>query len=343
MPPTIVEQGEYNYSWDFVVSPEDMKRRSRPMNSTGKGGTLETVNYQSGCRTYRLRCIEVPVSEVENALDRWSTSSTKWPSVFYIHVNNGELTPRRKAHNGKDLPVDITSCLKAGENKLKIDLLLGPEECDKIRYFFAVEIMTTSGFQLVRSLVKAVPAETGRHSLQQRLNEGTGDDELAVVTDSLTISLVDPFTARVFRTPARSLFCNHPECFDLETFIKTQKSMSGPGPMNDKWRCPICKLDARPQLLVLDRFFEEIRTELVRTGQINTVDAIDFLPNGLWKFKGVSDRSPKSTTNRPTLPVKRKAPLSQSPAGTPTSRPKIESSATPTAPPQKRRVVIEID
>ncbi|KAJ5609746.1 Zinc finger MIZ-type [Penicillium herquei] len=341
MPPTIVEQGEYNYSWDFIVSPEDMKRRSRPMNSTVKEGTLETVNYQSGCRTYRLRCIEVPVSEVGKALERWSTSSTKWPSVFYIHVNNGEMTPRRKAHNGKDLPVDITSCLKAGENKLKIDLLLGPEECDKIRYFFAVEIMTTSGFQLVRSLVKAVPAETGRHSLQQRLNEGTGDDELAVVTDSLTISLVDPFTARVFRTPARSLFCSHPECFDLETFIKTQKSMSGPGPMNDKWRCPICKLDARPQLLVLDRFFEEIRTELVRTGQINTVDAIDFLPDGLWKFKGVSNRSPKLSTNRPTLPMKRKA-SSQSP-GTPTSRPKIESSATPTAPPQKGRVVIEID
>ncbi|KAJ5735475.1 uncharacterized protein N7483_000600 [Penicillium malachiteum] len=342
MEPTIVEQGEYNYSWDFFVSLEDMKRRSRPTNSTGKGGTLNTVNYQSGCRTYRLRCIEVPVSEVAKAIDRWSTSSTKWPSVFYIHVNNGELTPRRKAHNGKDLPVDITSCLKAGENKLKIDLLLGPEECDKIRYFFAVEVMTTSGFQLVRSLVKAVPAEVGRQGLQQRLNEGTGDDELAVVTDSLTISLVDPFTARIFRTPARSIFCSHPECFDLETFIKTQKSVSGPGPMNDKWRCPICKMDARPQLLVLDRFFEEIRAELVRTGQVNAADAIDIFRDGSWKLRGVSNHSPK-LTSRSTLPLKRKAPPSQNSAESPTSRPKIEPSATPTAAPQQERIVIEID
>ncbi|KAJ5667230.1 transcriptional regulator family: Zinc finger MIZ-type [Penicillium longicatenatum] len=351
--PSAIDPEDYNYVWNFSVSADDMTRRPRPVETSAKEGFRRILTYQSGCRTFRLRCIALPASEdPKHAKTLWHTASTTWPSVFYIHLNGREFTPRRKVHNGKDLPLDITLDLREGENKLQVDLLLGPDECQKIRYYFGIETMDVSRFDLVRSLVRALPAEIVREKIQKRLNQATDDDDVAVVTNNLSISLIDPFTAQICQTPARSTYCDHQECFDLETFIKTRKSISGPTPMNDNWKCPICNADARPQLLVLDRFLEDIRMQLIQRDQLEGAQSILIKPDGTWSVKATRDEQ-ASREKTPCLPLaKRKADGLGTPPGNAASRVKLEEQQSPEYQPPERvyleqqlpeRIVIEID
>ncbi|KAJ5552331.1 Zinc finger MIZ-type [Penicillium frequentans] len=350
--PSVVDPEGYNYVWNFSVSADDMTRHPRPVETSVKEGHRRILTYQSGCRTFRLRCVALPASQTAKTKTLWHTAPTTWPSVFYIHLNGREFTPRRKIHNGKDLPLDITLDLQQGENKLQVDLLLGPDECKNIRYYFGIEIMDVSRFDLVRSLVRALPADVVRQKIQKRLNKTTEDDDVAVVTNNLTVSLIDPFTAQVCHTPARSSYCDHQECFDLETFIKTRKSVSGPTPMNDNWRCPICNSDARPQLLLLDRFLEDVRMQLIQRNQLEGAQSIQIKPDGTWTVKATKDEA-GPTKEKSRLPsAKRKADDLEIPSGNAASRVKHENTQSPGNQPPERmpsgsqppeRIVIEID
>ena len=229
------------------------------------------------------------------------------------------------------MPLDVTPSVKEGENKISIEILLGPEECVKTTYLFAVEILSTAGYPLVRSMVKAAQAETVRETIQKRLTQTTDDDDLAVVTENLTVSIICPFTAQVWKTPARSMHCFHQECFDLDMFISTRKCVTGPGPMNDNWQCPICHADARPQCLVVDRFLEDVRADLMQRNELEDAKAIQISRDGSWIVK-VESQSKEAANKRKADKV------CDEPS---TKAPKTESSATPT--PTSTRTVIEID
>ena len=289
VPPTLIDANEPNYIWNFKLAKIDLQRFPRMTKSND--GHLPVWTYQAGCCTIRLRCIRLDhkPDSVEEA--EWAISNTYWPSVFYITVNGKELQVRRKVHNGKDLPLDITEHLKAGDNFIRIDLLLGKDECKDSQYYFGVEVMETTTFEDLLRLVKPIPAADARTAIQKRLAPVSEDDDLAVMTDNLTINLVDPFMARIFDVPARSKNCNHAECFDRDTFIRTRKSVSGKAPMVDNWRCPVCKADARPQFLVVDFFLAEIHAELARTNRLSGAQAIQIKADGTWTLRANTDET----------------------------------------------------
>ncbi|KAJ5863711.1 uncharacterized protein N7529_005627 [Penicillium soppii] len=326
VPPTLIDPKEPDYTWNFKLAQVDLQRF--PRVSKANGGHTSVWTYQPGSCNLRLRCIRlggkpVPVEgnlkSVQNNLGsadgtsdsvggkygsgkgkrgsveeiKWAVSPTYWPSVFYITVNGKELQVRRKVHNGKDLPLDITQHLKAGDNSIRIDLLLGKDECKDNQYHFGVEIMEVTAFEDILHLVQPIPAADARASIQKRLTPIANDDDLAVVTDSLTINLVDPFMARIFDVPVRSKNCTHAECFDRDTFIRTRKSASGRAPMVDSWRCPVCKADARPKSLVVDYFLAEIHAELARTNRLDGAQAVQVNADGTWVLRtNTDDTSP---------------------------------------------------
>jgi hypothetical protein len=340
--PTRIDPNVFSYRWKFSISAEDYQRFPRYADR-GQGQRSIRI-YQPGCRTYRLRAIALPDSDKEKMQTFWPTANTTWPSVLYIFVNNNEMYVRRKVHNGKDLPLDITRHLREGDNEVNIHLLLGPGECQKYQYAMAIETMQVSEYNEVLARIRHILASETRANIKKRLKSTTGDDELAVVTDSLTVPLIDPFMAQVFNTPARSTHCNHIECFDLETFVTTRKSQSGPTAMNDNWRCPICKADARPQFLVVDHFFVDVREELKKDGRLETAHSIQVRADGSWTVKAIADDgSPSSPTRRRSSQTpssaKRKADSMTGAAEQP-SRAKHES--TPNFPAQEP-TIIEID
>lgn len=332
------------YEWSFNLSEEDYSRLPRLHHDEPGQGQRPVQTLQAGCRTFRLRSVTMCDSEREDPTQSWFTKGTTWPSVFYIFVNGVEMFVRRKPHNGKDLPLDITKHLMKGENKVTVHFLLGPDECKDFRYAFGIERMITTTFEHARQAAKVIPVVETYQIIRKRLTPSE-DDDVAFLTDSLTINLIDPFTAHIFQTPVSSMFCTHLECFDLDTFVKTCKSEPGPAPLKSNWRCPICHADARPQCLRINNFLILVRDELIRTRRLEAAQAIQVKADGTWFLKVAAVDSPPSSpvngTSDPTA-KKRKADTLDPDLGP--SRPKTEGS--PDENPRARSqgpVVIELD
>lgn len=344
--PKFIDPNNFIYNWNFSLSEDDCARYPRTIVVRDDSPPIR--EYQTGCRIFRLRCIAMQSSEKRPMADLWPTLNNIWPSVFYVHVNDVELQVRRKAHNGKDLPLDLTDHLQEGQNKISIHLLLDPKECKDFSYVFGIESIAIGSFEVVRSLVKSISAADVRTDIKKRLSSSTDDDDdddLTVVTDSLTVSLIDPFMAQIFLEPARSIHCKHLECFDLVTFIKTRRSVSGPGPMNDNWRCPICNADARPQSLIVDQFLAGVRTELERRNQLEGAQAIEIRADGQWSLKIINDDVHPDTENQhpsSSTTGKRKANNALDPAPA-RSRPKVEGPASGTPVLSHDPIVVELD
>lgn len=74
------------------------------------------------------------------------------------------------------------------------------------------------------------------------------DDENCVQTDSLKIDLRCQITQMRVTNPVRGQWCEHFQCFDLETYVMSNAKIN-----NRKWICPVCPAD-KPVQLFRDEF-----------------------------------------------------------------------------------------
>ncbi|KAJ5212264.1 transcriptional regulator family: Zinc finger MIZ-type [Penicillium cinerascens] len=351
LPPQLIDPKELRYDLQFSLSETECQRLPCLQERSDGRRSIQTI--QPGCNVIRLRCNAFPPPEQENLGRFWPTKNGVWPSVLYIFVNGTEMYVRRRAHNGKDIPLDISKHLRPGNNTIMIHFLLGPDECKGFKYAVAIEAMEVGKFEQVRDLVGIRSAEETRMSIQKRLVPSADSDDLAIVTDSLKISLIDPFMAQIFKSPVRSEHCDHLECFDHETFIKTRKNDSGPAPMNDNWRCPICNADARPQLLRVDKYFTAVRDYLVATNELEGAQAIQVKADGTWTVQAVRENSPTATrsprADRSSLPATGKRKAADAEAGSDATRTKHDGCSLASSPARRTAsqsvepVVIELD
>ena len=118
-----------------------------------------------------------------------------------------------------------------------------------------------------------------------------------IVDDFISINLRDPFTARIFDVPARSTECIHKECFDLDTFMRTLLTNKPEKPAI-YIRCPICRRDARPELLVIDEFLVQVRSTLAKQNQLDTIKAIRVRSDGSWTAVLDTDNENRGTSRK---------------------------------------------
>ena len=65
-------------------------------------------------------------------------------------------------------------------------------------------------------------------------------DDCKISVDKVSVSLMDTFfDKQMIQTPAKTVFCNHLQCFSLENLIRAMEIA-----IPRKWRCPICKVKA---------------------------------------------------------------------------------------------------
>jgi len=294
-PQRLVDARNRIEKWSFTLSPEQMARIPKDDASRVGSPTVRVVDDKSSM--LRLRCVKWDGAQSPNE-HNWATSDTSWIPYSYFTLNGKSLEQRKKLHYGKDLPIDLTSIVKEGENLLEISLLRAPENEHFRNYMVAIEIL---GVKPHAALLEDI--QTNNHvsaaSTKQRIKDklsGTDndeDDEIAVVNSTLNITLFDPFVgSKMCDIPARSKACDHFDCFDLATFLETRKR-HGDSSFPDHWKCPICNGDARPQHLIVDGFMQEVRNELEKQGLSNT-RAIVMSEDGSWKPKqevleGVAD------------------------------------------------------
>uniref|UniRef100_A0A093VZM8 Zinc finger MIZ domain-containing protein 1 n=1 Tax=Talaromyces marneffei PM1 TaxID=1077442 RepID=A0A093VZM8_TALMA len=279
VPPQRLPPNRSSFSWNFTVPREAL--RLRPNLIKRPNGTGFVPVLSDGNISYRLRCIKYQGRLDVESVAAWSRAESNWPDVVYIHVNNKEV---HRSLNTKGSPISINSFLVDGTNEIRVNVLHSKEQrTADIWYAVAVEVLLVKSPDNFRKLVKRLPAQETREQIQARLSSSnTNDDELMIMDDFISIDLRDPFTTRIFEIPVRSSLCTHRECFDLSTFLQTLAAKA----MGEKHtiyvRCPICRKDARPDLLVIDEFLDEVRATLSKGDKLQTAKAIHVKSDGSW-------------------------------------------------------------
>ena len=331
--PTLLGQGQWDcrFDWTFNLTKSDVERLAKIDQN---GGKMQATRFMTnGQRIYRLRCIRINPSAKTIDDHIWCTTETCWPSVVYIFVNEVELFARRRQHNGKDIPLEITEQLREGPNTVSMHFLRSPAEMRDHLYAAAVEILNISDLVSALDAAQILPASESLQQIQKRLTPNP-DDEISIVSEDLVIDLVDPFTARVFNRPVRGRLCTHQECFDHETYITTRALKSGRRTLREDWKCPICKQDARPQMLLVDGFLFNIREELSHTDRLENARSIRVKRDGSWTVKSdtgsSTDRTSASAAAPTSVPPKRKSSDSAASMSPASQRPKCERTTSDT-------------
>ena len=242
---------------------------------------------------FRIRSCRRSVKGILDDSSIWVVTENVWPPFPYFTINKKMLELRKKVHFGKDLPIDITPYIKAGENLIEIRCnviaaKIKHGEPDPRDFLFAVEVVGVMTHEEIRRHCnsKIIPAAESIEAIRRSLTGSDTDDDISIVSSNLTINLLDPFYGcRIFDVPVRGARCLHRDCFDLETFLATRMTVRPNGPSKvDVWACPICKADARPPSLVVDGFLVEVRKELEKQGKLDT-RAIVVEQDGSWRPK----------------------------------------------------------
>ena len=289
------------HEWHFNVSDDDFL--ALPSESNSSEGAPPTRLLSEDCRIYRLRCV-MDLTSLD--INKWVVAETKWPSDMYFSFNGFRLHPRKKLHNGRDLAIDITSRIQKAKNTIKV-FSNKRKDAEQLDYVLAVEIVGLKNHADVKAEIvrRVVPADEVKTTIIASLTSRAqtapdttdDDDDITVISNTLTISLMDPYKGiEMFDIPARGATCSHRNCFDLETFLNTRPSKAAGEPTRvDEWRCPICGADARPCSLVVDGYLAEVRDVLKAVGQLDTARAILVGDDGAWRVKNEEtvSREPK--------------------------------------------------
>jgi hypothetical protein len=255
---------------------------------------------------FQLRCVRVDSAAQSLSEQKWAEMDCSWPEAIYIHVNGVEHYIRRKVHHGKDLPVNISPSLKESDNKVTVTYLPRPHSLPGPKeplYAVALEKVETAEVSRLVSMIRELSGAICLRRITDKLAKApANDDELCIVDEHVTINLVDPFTSRIFDCPVRAIECRHWECFDRDTYLLTRltKVVDGTG-MAETWRCPICRADARPQVLYVDGFMTAVRSKLVEMNRLETAKAILVKGDGSWAVREEKNQGRDRASNTPMV------------------------------------------
>ena len=308
MPTEAISSKNRHVSWDFTMQRSYIENlvKDRP----GSYGAPTTRNINSKSLLCRIRCIKLSSPDRLPTHNEWAVSDNVWPGSTAVILNGNALEIRKKSHHVKDLPIDITTAVKEGNNSLST-AVIGFQKDSNLSFAIGVEIIRFATEEEIRNNVRTLPLQEARQRIIDRSFQV--DPDIEVVFSQLTIDLTDPFTANLFAVPVRGASCLHNQCFDLEVFLHSrnlEKPSEPCGP--DSFRCPICGADARPQSLVIDGFFVSVREQLDWMGRLDA-KAITLHQLGDWEIKeqedakgeqgdGTGRRAARTSVSRQSLP-----------------------------------------
>ena len=275
--------------WNFNIDQADFEHKVHDVPALESLLKCDRL-YKAGAYLFRLKAIARSVNLPEPLHpSEFHVSPTSWPHSCFVSVNDcHDVEFRREQHYARDLPADLTPLVRSGHNQMQLSNHSITEGLKKV-YFFAVERIHVIDHAAISNMPLKLRANASLVSIASAL-KASQDDEISFAEPFISIDLVDPFMATIWRTPVRSMRCKHKECFDLQAFLLSRTSKVKDGPMNpDQWMCPICKRDARPHKLMIDGFLVEVRTELEAKGQLDA-RAILVKQDGSWEAKFDKDK-----------------------------------------------------
>ncbi|EFZ02969.2 MIZ/SP-RING zinc finger [Metarhizium robertsii ARSEF 23] len=203
-PTALFHQNGAIQTFDFAVTSTEFAERSQLLHFE----EAKVHRYQQGSLRYRLRLSGQLPEDTTTCIADWASSPCVWPQEVYIKFNDEAVFPLRPQHFHQNLPIELTDMIRQGFNTVKISLPENPENYkDTSVYYLAVEIIKTmdheSTFAMVMEL-EAFSVEQTEKEIEKRLRPDDSDDVI-VQDDSLCISLIDPFSASMVKSPVRGL------------------------------------------------------------------------------------------------------------------------------------------
>ncbi|KAF3939821.1 hypothetical protein ABW19_dt0203520 [Dactylella cylindrospora] len=300
--------------------------KSSLKGTRAEGTALEVRPVQNGSKLYRLRCVAMKTDlPAEDRFSMWRSLETSWPVTFFAEANekmnraivsNANMTPaakellrkrklhfRRKKRWGKDCATDITDCLEVGNNTVQF-MMLGASLQDGNAYYLAVEELEIADYgTLVERITQTQFLSQPRSKeiivgrLQAAAEAMADDDEIAVVDDTVTVSIVCPMSQRLFDIPVRGKDCKHLDCFDLKSYLTTRTKYESGFAVPDNWKCPICSCECTPPSLIVDGFMQETVTKLRDEQTHNRYEgtkSVIIRADGKWRPNDPPESSTKS-------------------------------------------------
>lgn len=277
--PQRLTAGNRHFQWTFEVDAKDF--RSLAQSFDGLSGAPSTRFVRLGSRTFRIRCVKV--SGLHDLTEsEWLVAETFWPDGIAILINHTTLELRKRWHHGKDLPADITKHIMEGTNTFSVAITRPKQNEENVAYAFVMETIETIDADEIRAKIQKLEA---KDSLQRIAATSTDlDPDIEVVNRAVIIDLTDPFTLNMWKLPVRGKTCRHYQCFDLLTFLNTRGNKAGQPCTPERFKCPICKADARPQMLLTDLFLSKIREDLEQMNRLDVKEVI-LDDQGTWKIQ----------------------------------------------------------
>ncbi|KAJ1886612.1 E3 SUMO-protein ligase pli1 [Kickxella alabastrina] len=104
--------------------------------------------------------------------------------------------------------------------------------------------------------------------------KGSGVDDDDLISTGALVSLKCPLGLSRIRTPSRSKFCQHTQCFDCETFLQMNRQVP-------TFKCPVCSSAIKSwRELIVDGYFDAI----LQSTSTND-DQVYIEADGTWKSK----------------------------------------------------------
>lgn len=233
---------------DFVLSDDDNRIfRSKP-------GKMQVLLL---CGAFE---VGVPVTQSANI---------EFPIPLEIYVNGAQLKENVKGIKGKPgtaRPANITKLISRSPSLNKIEMVYAGSKKHYLLYCFIAETRTSEEI--------ADEVFHGQHihllsTIDKIKEEYThGDDDLEVATSSL--SLKCPLTYSRMKFPAKSIYCQHIQCFDCLSFLQLQEQIP-------TWTCPICSRKVELEELAISDYYLEILLNVN-----DDVESVTLQPDGSW-------------------------------------------------------------
>ncbi|KAJ1816768.1 E3 SUMO-protein ligase pli1 [Coemansia sp. RSA 2675] len=210
-----------------------------------------------------------------------------FPTALTVAANNIAVWPSA-VHTQCKSPIDLTGLI-----------LKSPESNNVVRVTYSTSARWVAALVLSKSHTaqsisreirksRFITADQVRQAFFS--NTSTDDDDELVSTGAL-VSLKCPLGLSRITTPARSVYCQHSQCFDCEIFMQLTRKFT-------VWKCPVCSTVIKSwRELVVDGYFESI---LKATSAAD--DQVYIEPNGEWKPKREAPtprKELKATAGRP--------------------------------------------
>ncbi|CAH1738378.1 unnamed protein product [Aphis gossypii] len=184
-----------------------------------------------------------------------------------------ELTLTRRLECRRSAgPIDCTEYVKLSPiNCNDITINWTPDDKKYVFSMFLVKKLTTE------TLVKKLQDKGGRTIEETKniiIKKLINDDPELATTSTYRFSLVCPLSMMRMKIPAKSIHCDHLQCFDASIFIL----------MNEKrqtWRCPTCNKPCSYNDLLVENYFLDIVSSPTLKDCTNEVE---ILPDGTWRM-----------------------------------------------------------